>query len=162
MTHRENLLERAIAAMVSALEVYNKPTFRYRAESFTILAINAWELLVKAKWLLDNDDDISTLYVYQKQEGEERIKQTRSGNPMTQGLLYVARKLAENKALDQVVYKNLEILSDLRDSTVHFYYTAPGFARSLRTIAAACVRNFVTAVENWFDRFSEYEIYQCH
>ncbi|MGI6660956.1 MAG: DUF3644 domain-containing protein [Bacillota bacterium] len=59
MTHRENLLERAIAAMVSALEVYNKPTFRYRAESFTILAINAWELLVKAKWLLDNDDDIS-------------------------------------------------------------------------------------------------------
>ena len=37
--------------MVAAIEIYNKPGFPYRNESFTILAINGWELLLKAKWL---------------------------------------------------------------------------------------------------------------
>lgn len=160
MTHWENLLDRAVAAMVSALEVYNKPSFTYRAESFMILAINAWELLAKAKWLQDNNDDMKTLYVYQEQQGQKHIKQTRSGNPMTQGLLYLGRKLVEKKELDQVAYKNLEILSESRDSAVHFYYTSPTLAQSLQAIGAACIRNFVTAAEDWFGfDFSEYNTF---
>ena len=38
--------------MIAAIEVYNKPDFKYRDESFAILAINAWELLIKARWLM--------------------------------------------------------------------------------------------------------------
>lgn len=160
MTHWENLLDRAVAAMVSALEVYNKPSFTYRAESFMILAINAWELLAKAKWLQDNNDNMKILYVYQQQQGQKHIKQTRSGNPMTQGLLYLGRKLVEKKELDQVAYKNLEILSESRDSAVHFYYTSPTLAQSLQAIGAACIRNFVTAAEDWFGfDFSEYNTF---
>ncbi len=45
----KELVDRAIAATVSAIEIYNKPDFRYRAETFCILAINGWELLFKAK-----------------------------------------------------------------------------------------------------------------
>ena len=48
------LLDRSIAAMLSAIEIYNKPDFAYREETFAILAINGWELLLKAKWLDDN------------------------------------------------------------------------------------------------------------
>ena len=43
------LLDKSIGAMISAIEVYNKPSFRYREETFSVLAINAWELLLKAK-----------------------------------------------------------------------------------------------------------------
>ena len=39
----------AIAATVGAIEIYNKPDFPYRSETFCILAINGWELLLKAK-----------------------------------------------------------------------------------------------------------------
>jgi hypothetical protein len=51
------LLQTAEAALISAIEIYNKPTFAYREETFAILALNAWELLLKAELLnlLNND-----------------------------------------------------------------------------------------------------------
>ncbi len=52
----KEMLDRAKAAMVAAVEIYNKPGFPYRAETFVILAINGWELLCKAKWLSDHDN----------------------------------------------------------------------------------------------------------
>ena len=39
--------------MIAAIEVYNKPDFLYRGETFSILAINSWELLLKAKHIKD-------------------------------------------------------------------------------------------------------------
>ena len=47
----QELAAKSVSAMISAIEVYNKPDFKYREETFAILAINAWELLLKAKWL---------------------------------------------------------------------------------------------------------------
>ena len=43
------LYRKAEAALISAIEAYNKPDFKYREETFSILALNAWELLLKAK-----------------------------------------------------------------------------------------------------------------
>ena len=42
------LLSNSRAAMLAAIEIYNKPLFTYRDECFAILLINAWELLLKA------------------------------------------------------------------------------------------------------------------
>jgi hypothetical protein len=97
------LLDRAIAAMVAAIDVYNKPDFPYRAESFTILALNGWELLLKAKWLADHDNRLNSLYVrYSRSEQKRsRYKRTRSGNPLTHSLDHLANELAIQKALDE-------------------------------------------------------------
>ena len=62
----QELLEKSVSAMISAIEIYNKPDFKYREETFAILAINSWELLLKAKWLKDNNNKIRSLYVYEK------------------------------------------------------------------------------------------------
>ena len=51
--------------MKAAIEIYNKPGIPYRNESFTILAINAWELLLKAKWLELHRHKRRSLYVYE-------------------------------------------------------------------------------------------------
>ena len=61
----KELLDRAVLAMVAAIEIYNKPGFPYRNESFTILAINGWELLLKAKWLDLHGNKKRSLYVYE-------------------------------------------------------------------------------------------------
>ena len=45
------LLDKSLAAALAAIEIYNKPDFKYREESFVILVVNAWELLLKAKIL---------------------------------------------------------------------------------------------------------------
>lgn len=73
------LLDRAIVAMVAAIDVYNKPNFPYRAESFTILALNAWELLLKARWLALHSNQLSSLYV--------RKNKVDAGRPATNGLV---------------------------------------------------------------------------
>ncbi|WP_373874268.1 DUF3644 domain-containing protein [Aeromonas caviae] len=35
------MLEKSVAAMLSAIEIYNKPDFRYREETFSVLCINS-------------------------------------------------------------------------------------------------------------------------
>ena len=47
----ESLVDKSIGSMLSAIEIYNKPDFKYREETFSILAINSWELLLKARIL---------------------------------------------------------------------------------------------------------------
>jgi hypothetical protein len=147
--------------MVAAIDVYNKPDFPYRAESFAILAINAWELLLKAKWLTEHNNDIRSLYVRKgKGTKRKRIKKTRAGNPFTYGLDYLAAKLVEQKMLDTNANKNLEAILELRNSVVHFYYRSPKFAEVLQELGTATVKNFVAAVKDWFDRdLSEFNFY---
>src|SRR5689334_11062026 len=62
----QELVDKSLAAMISAIEVYNKPDFKYREETFSILAINAWELLLKAKWLRDHGNKVRSLYVTER------------------------------------------------------------------------------------------------
>ena len=38
-------VEKSVGAALSAIEIYNKPDFKYREETFAILMINSWELL---------------------------------------------------------------------------------------------------------------------
>jgi len=37
------------AALIGAIEIYNKPRFEYRDEVFVILLLNAWELLPEGR-----------------------------------------------------------------------------------------------------------------
>ncbi len=48
MTTVERLLDKAKEAFVLAIEIYNKPSIRYRLEGFSFLICNAWELMLKA------------------------------------------------------------------------------------------------------------------
>lgn len=163
----KELLDRAIAAMVAAIEIYNKPGFPYRTESFAILAINGWELLFKAKWLADNRNRASSLYVYETRENadgkkskKKYVKRTDAGNPFTHSLSYLAKKLVEGKKLDALAWDNIQVLLELRDSAVHFYNQSPAFRVRLQEIGAACAKNFATVVHDWFDReLSEFELH---
>lgn len=42
------MLEKSIEAFIMAIEIYNKPTLRYRVEGFSFFICNAWELMLKA------------------------------------------------------------------------------------------------------------------
>ena len=155
----KELLDRAVLAMVAAIEIYNKPGFPYRNESFTILAINGWELLLKAKWLDLHGNKKRSLYVYEhlltpsgKVSAKKTIKRTRSKAPFTHELGYLAKQLVNIKALDPSASQNIEIMLEFRDSATHFYNEAPAFETRLYEIGAACVKNFVNIVREWFHR----------
>ena len=42
------LLKKSEEAFLMAIEVYNKPSIRYRVEGFAFFICNAWELMLKA------------------------------------------------------------------------------------------------------------------
>ena len=163
----KELVDRAIAANVSAIEIYNKPDFRYRAETFCILAVNGWELLFKAKWLVENNNRINSLYVKyadQKKDGSKskklKIKRTKSGNPFTHNINYLGKKLLEKGHLNQNAWTNIKALLDLRNSSVHFYNQSRSFVKELQGIGTASVKNFVALIEEWFKRdLSEFNFY---
>ena len=61
----EQFLYKSVSAMIAAIEVYNKPDCKYREETFSILALNAWELLFKSKILASKKNKLRELYEYQ-------------------------------------------------------------------------------------------------
>ena len=73
----KRLLDKSIAATVAAIEIYNKPDFQYRGETFSILAINGWELLFKAKWLNENNNKIRSLYVKERRQKKMEVEAIR-------------------------------------------------------------------------------------
>ncbi len=88
------LLDKSVSAMLSAIEAYNKPDHKYREETFSILALNAWELLMKSKLLYEKNNNLRNLYIYEKKElrdgsrsSRRYIKRNRSGNPLIIGII---------------------------------------------------------------------------
>lgn len=156
------LLDRSIACMIAAIDIYNKPDFYYRSESFTILSVNSWELLLKAKWLVDNGNRLKSLY-QEENHGQKirlRYKRTRSGNFRTHGLDFLAKKLTEQKALDNTTCQNIEALIELRDTSVHFYHRSDALTDIVQELAMACLKNFVATIQEWFNEdLSKFNFY---
>lgn len=48
MTISDKLIEKSKEAFAVAIELYNKPTIKYRVEGFSFFICNAWELMLKA------------------------------------------------------------------------------------------------------------------
>src|SRR3954471_20106455 len=91
------LVEKATQAAVAAIEVYNKPGFKYREETFAILMLNAWELLLKARILKENKNKLRSIEVWDSKAskggrpGKLAPKKNRAGNTMTVGVFAAAQ-----------------------------------------------------------------------
>lgn len=124
----QRLVQKAEAALVAAIEVYNKPDFRYREETFAILAANAWELLVKARLLREHGNNEKCLWVYEPRRNKKGAlskklykRRNRSGNPVTIGLAKAISELEKKKIeVPQAVQRNLSALVEIRDNAVHW------------------------------------------
>jgi len=163
------LLKKSIAAMVAAIEIYNKPDYKYREETFAILALNAWELLLKAYVLQRSGNRLSSIYVYEKRSKPDGtatkkryIKRNRSDNPMTIGLVR-AMKLIESKgwhAFDPAVVANLDGMIEVRDNAVHYTNEHLAFAKAIQELGTASIQNYVRLAKAWFSEdLSEYNFY---
>ena len=145
-SHSKQFINRAISAMLGAIELYNKPGFPYKMEAFSILAINGWELLLKAKWLHENKGKTSCLYVFEprtKKDGtkskKEKIKTSDSGVPFTRSISWLAARLYEQKKMDASVLNNLNCLNEIRNACVHFHCISKELNHRLYGYGAACV-----------------------
>lgn len=132
------LLGNAKAAMMAAIEIYNKPTFDYRDECFVILLLNAWELALKA---VVSKQKLSIYYPKRRKQPYRTFSVTDAFNK--------AEKFFP-KSLDALpVRRNLELLTTYRDNAVHFYNEA-GFGCLIYALAQTSIVNFKVLVHGVF------------
>jgi hypothetical protein len=145
---------KSVQAAIAAIEIYNKPSFSYREESFSLLMTNAWELLLKAKWLAENGEAIESLYEMVKDKsGGQKPKENRSGNPISVGLTYLAAAMATDRkfGLEKAAQENLLALIEIRDNAAHLINKDLYIARRVQEIGTASLRNYLLLAAEWFD-----------
>ncbi|MCI0602500.1 DUF3644 domain-containing protein [bacterium] len=140
------LLGNAKAAMVAAIEVYNKPTFPYRDECFVILLLNSWELVVKA--LLSKKG--KSIFYQKKRKEPYRTLSLQDALPKVQSLFPQAVSFVPTR-------QNLDLLRTYRDNAVHFY-NAKGFGSVVYALAQTSIRNFRDVVFECFGHKLEEDI----
>lgn len=101
----ESLIENSKSSIIGCVELHNKPIFSYRYEVCTILAINGWELLLKA-------------YIAQNYPEIKLINKENNSKPFNECVSFVASKLGNPF---KVIKENLDRLYDYRCHIIHFY-----------------------------------------
>lgn len=159
---------KAEAALLAAIELYNKPDFRYREEAFAILALNAWELLLKARLLAAHSNRPSCLVVFEKRQtkagtlsAKVYVKKNRAGNSHSLGLWPTIAALEEKGIkLSPSIKANLDGLMEIRDNAVHFINASPRLSKNVLELGTASVKNFIELGKSWFAfDLSTYNLY---
>lgn len=163
------ILDKSTAALLAGIEIYNKPNFEYREETFSILVINAWELLLKARILQLSGNRHSSIIEYEKRRRtdgsmSEKLyrKKNRSGNHVSVSL-FKAYDLLTNEYRDRipsVVRTNIETLCQVRDNAVHFLNSDPSIQKKIHELGTASIKNYLYLMRQWFgSNLDAYQLY---
>lgn len=125
---KQKLVDKSIEAFIMGLEIYNKPTIKYRIEGFSFFICNAWELMLKAE-LLNRNEDI----YYSDKSGR------------TLSLEPTIKKIYSDK--NTRVRLNLEKIIELRNISTHFI--TEDYEAKYAPLFQACVLNFVNEVKRF-------------
>ena len=94
------MIDKSIESFLLGIEIYNKPTIKYRTESFAFHICNAWELMLKAYLI--------------KTKGKNSI------------IIKEDRSISFSNALKKVfksnnpIYLNLKKVSEIRNQSIHY------------------------------------------
>ena len=133
------------AAMLAAVELYNKTAFEYREEAFCVLIVNAWEVLLKARIVSRNNDEIETIFLRDSTGNISRSSLTNS--PLT---ISLDRALNECDA-PSAVKKNVQTLSGVRNEITHLGPLHPDLRQKISQFGTASVANLSTLLQRWFN-----------
>lgn len=124
MTIVDKMLEKSKEAFILAIELYNKPSIRYRIEGFSFFICNAWELMLKAHMI--------------KKDGESSIYY-KDHPDRTLSLEVCVKKVFTNEK--SPIRLNLEKIVDLRNISTHFIVEE--YEMVYIPLFQACVFNFI-------------------
>jgi hypothetical protein len=133
-----HLIKNAKAAMIAAIEIYNKPRFEYRDECFVILLLNAWELALKATISKKG----KSIYYPKKRKEPYKTLSLRDA-------LNMSEQFFPSDLQPLPVRRNLELLTTYRDNAVHFY-NEKDFGLLIYALAQTSIINFRDLLQGIF------------
>ena len=130
MSLSEQLVNKSKEAFMMAIEVYNKPTIRYRLEGFSFFICNAWELMLKAYLI--------------KTKGEASIYYPDKPNRTISLENCIERVFTNAKS---PIRGNFEKIIELRNTSTHFI--TEEYEMVYVPLLQACVFNFVEKMKEF-------------
>ena len=163
----ESLIEKSIACAVSAIEIYNKPDFKYREETFSILMINSWKLILKAKKIKDAKNNIKAIYITEnipKKSGGKskrwRYKLNKKGYNITVGIENLLEYFKSKQCMDIRCIENIELLNTIRNNAIHLINKDSELASIVYEVGSANLKNYIEfIIENFRKDLSKYNFY---
>ena len=134
---KEQLIGKSIEAFILGLEIYNKPTIRYRIEGFSFFICNAWELMLKAEMMNRQES------IYFKDSPDRTLS-----------LEAVVKKIYSD--VNTRVRLNLERIIELRNISTHFI--TEDYELKYAPLFQACVLNFVNEMQRFIKLLSQTQL----
>lgn len=119
----DKLLEKSTESFILGIEIYNKPTIKYRVEGFSFFICNAWELMLKSHMI--NKFGESSIYYPNKPD-------------RTLSLESCIKKVFTNDK--DPLRMNLEKIIELRNTSTHFI--TQEYEMIYVSLFQSCVINF--------------------
>ena len=127
----QRLVDKSVEAFIMGLEIYNKPTIKYRIEGFSFFICNAWELMLKSEMLNRN------LSIYFKDNPDRTLS-----------LENVIKKIYSDDSTR--IRLNLERIIELRNISTH--YITEDYELKYAPLFQACVLNYVNELQRFHGR----------
>lgn len=127
---QEKLIEKSKEAFVMAIEIYNKPTIKYRVEGFSFFICNAWELMLKAHMINVFGGDS----IYYKDNKDRTIT-----------LENCLQKVFTNEKAP--LRRNLAKIIELRNTSTHF--VTEEYEMIYIPLFQSCILNFVEKMQEF-------------
>ena len=129
---QDKLIEKSKEAFVMAIEIYNKPTIKYRVEGFSFFICNAWELMLKAHMI----NKFGGNSIYYKDNKERTIT-----------LENCLQKVFTNEKAP--LRRNLAKIIELRNTSTHF--VTEEYEMIYIPLFQACILNYVEKMQEFHD-----------
>ena len=128
---QNRLVDKSIESFLLGIELYNKPTIRYRIEGFSFFIVNAWELMLKAKLL---------------NEGKSIYYKDNPGRTLS--ISDTLRQIYTDK--NTRIRLNLERIIDLRNISTHFI--TEDYEAKYAPLFQACVINYTNELKRFHNK----------
>lgn len=126
----QQLLNKSQEAFLMAIEIYNKPSIRYRVEGFSFFICNAWELMLKARII--STQGLDAIYY-------------RDNPSRTKTLENCIKMVFTNE--HSPIYKNLMRIIELRNTSTHFIVEE--YEMLYVPLFQACVLNYTEKMQEF-------------
>lgn len=132
------LLQKSQEAFVLGVEVFNKPSIKYRLEGFSFFFVNAWELLLKAR-IIEMTGNSHSIFRKPKR-GQLTAERDSIGVDDALRVVFPDQKNA--------VRRNVDAISGLRNAATHLVVAElePVYVGLFQ----AGVLNYVSLLDQWF------------
>ena len=134
----------AESALLAATEIYNKPTVEYREQTFSLLIVNSWEVLLKARLVQQGGNRLRV--IYRREKDGRRYLRNQHGEILSINIEHALGKVS----IPRDVRGNILGLVAIRNEAAHMGILHTNTRERVLQYGTAAVQNFIMLYEQWF------------